>query len=208
MSGIEVANGIVVDEHLRTSEPKIWAVGDCVSFSGHCNRVESVQNATDQGRLLARNLLATLNMTELEPYSALPWFWFWFWLHQGSAKLQIVGLRTPDCRSSVIVGDPRVDKFSVLCFNADDELVIVESVNSPSDHMVARKNLSQGIPLNQATASTENFTLKAHSRAALSTLWSGNLWKKRACTSKTDRDQTCLSRFLRICYCVTIGTNS
>lgn len=165
-SGIAVVDGVVVDEYLQTSEPGIWAVGDCASYPGHPNRVESVQNAVDQGRLLAHNLLAALEGDELTRYSALPWFWS----HQGTAKLQIAGLRTPDCRETVVLGKPENNKFSVLCFNADDELVAVESVNSPGDHMAARKVLSRAIPLSRAVAAAEGFNLKAHSRAALITI--------------------------------------
>ena len=162
-SGIEVSCGVVVDEHLRTSAPGVWSLGDCAVLAGANGRIESVQNATDQGRLLADNLLATLNGTELTGYSTLPWFWS----HQGGAKLQIAGLRTAECQNTLVLGAPEKAKFSVLCFNADDELTAVESVNSAADHMAARKILSSGIPLTREIASSEGFTLKAHSRAAL-----------------------------------------
>lgn len=165
-SGIDVDNGVLVNEYLSASAPGVWALGDCAAFpapgsSGH-HRIESVQNATDQARLLARNIIAAQEYHPLEPYSALPWFWS----HQGNAKLQIAGLRSPGCTETVVLGDPARNKFSVLSFNHFDELIAVESLNSPADHMAARKILSQRHhPLMRQLAESEDFSLKVHSRA-------------------------------------------
>ena len=87
-SGLSVANGIVVDEYLRTGDPNIYAAGDCCSFplaiyGGRRLRLESWRNAQDQGALAARNM-AGAN----EAISALPWFWS----DQYDLTLQIAGL--------------------------------------------------------------------------------------------------------------------
>src|SRR5581483_4648774 len=73
-AGLDVANGIIVDKQLRTSDPRIFAVGDCAAFpdpvTGAMIRLESVQNAADQGRAVARRIAG-----RSEDYGAVPWFW-------------------------------------------------------------------------------------------------------------------------------------
>ncbi len=104
-AGLEVENGIVVDGSLRTSDPDIYALGDCASFpnahAGTRTRLESVQNATDQARHAARAIVGTSAQLAAEPgsrsggesngYSDLPWFWS----NQGPLRLQIAGLVSP-----------------------------------------------------------------------------------------------------------------
>ncbi len=74
-AGAEGANCIVVDEYGRASLPDVYAAGDCASFphaahpSGRA-RIESIQNATEQGKLVAASI-----MGEASPYDPQPWFW-------------------------------------------------------------------------------------------------------------------------------------
>jgi 3-phenylpropionate/trans-cinnamate dioxygenase ferredoxin reductase subunit len=147
-AGLAVGDGIVVDEHLFTSDPDISAIGDCVAFpswhAGRQVRVESVQNATDHARCLAARLTGTA-----EPYAALPWFWS----DQFDAKLQIAGLST-GADVAVVRGDPDSDAFSVLCFR-QRRLVAVESVNRVSDHMTARRLLASRRPVHASEVATE-----------------------------------------------------
>lgn len=158
-AGLETRNGIVVDAALRTSDPSVLAVGDCASFpSAHAGarvRVESVQNATDQGRHAARTILGTA-----EPYTDLPWFWS----NQGSLRLQIAGLSAPGDQT-VVSGDPESGKFSVLCFR-NGRLAAVESVNSPGEHLGARKLLAAGISPSPEEVAGPGFSLKALARQA------------------------------------------
>jgi 3-phenylpropionate/trans-cinnamate dioxygenase ferredoxin reductase subunit len=136
-AGLTVVDGIVVDENLRTADPAIYAVGDCASHpsphTGTRIRLESVQNATDQGRHVAAAILGADSA-----YTELPWFWS----HQGALKLQIAGVRLPD-DESVLCGDPATGRFSVCCFR-DGRLVAVESLNRPADHIAARRLLEAG----------------------------------------------------------------
>lgn len=135
--GLRCDNGIVVDPFMRTSDPAIYAIGDCTSFPyarwGTALRLESVQNANDQARTLAGVLLG-----EAAPYGALPWFWS----DQGALRLQIAGL-APAGTERVLRPGAKPDSFSVLHF-ADGHLVCVESINAPLDHFAARKLLEQG----------------------------------------------------------------
>ncbi len=85
---LAIDNGIAVDETLCTSDPDIFAAGDCCSFPlGHYGgrrlRLEAWRNAQDQGTLAAANLLGAA-----EPIVSLPWFWS----DQYDLTLQIAGL--------------------------------------------------------------------------------------------------------------------
>ncbi|WP_327098185.1 FAD-dependent oxidoreductase [Nocardia vinacea] len=136
-AGLLVADGIVVDEHLRTADPAIYAIGDCANHpnvhAGVRMRVESVQNATDQARHVAAAILG-----DAESYAELPWFWS----HQGELKLQIAGVRRAD-DIEVVLGDPNTGRFSVCCYR-QGRLAAVESLNRPADHVAARRVLTAG----------------------------------------------------------------
>ncbi|MGH6653993.1 MAG: NAD(P)/FAD-dependent oxidoreductase [Actinocrinis sp.] len=137
-AGLAVANGIVVDAHLRTSDPSIHAVGDCARFpSPYADaplRLESVQNATDQAKCVAEYIAG--GGVRGRRYSAVPWFW----TDQYSDKIQIAGITTGHDRVEV-VGDPAGGRFSVHCF-AGDRLLGVESINRPAEHIKARRTLA------------------------------------------------------------------
>lgn len=158
-AGLAVANGIVVDEYLRTSDPAISAIGDCAAHpsrfaAGAPVRIESVQNAVDHARCVAARLTG-----KPTPYESLPWFWS----EQGKLKLQIAGLATPHERA-VIRGDPAQDGkgggFSVFCYSGGT-LVGVESVNRPLDHVLARKLLTAGVTVTAEQAADRSFDLRS-----------------------------------------------
>jgi 3-phenylpropionate/trans-cinnamate dioxygenase ferredoxin reductase component len=156
-AGLPVDNGIAVDAGLRTRDPDIFALGDCASYpsrhAGARTRLESVQNATDQARHLARSILGSS-----EGYAGLPWFWS----QQGPLKLQIAGL-SQHADQTVLRGDPAAGKFSVFCYR-NGELAAVESVNHPADHMAARRLLGQARSISPADAADPAFDFKAYSR--------------------------------------------
>ena len=154
-AGIECANGISVDEHCRTSDPMIYAAGDCTHHPnlhyGRRLRLESVDNAFEQATTAALNLLGTATAHDKVP---------WFWSDQYDLKMIIVGL----CHgydTVVTRGSPSSRSFSA-CYLRDGELIAIDSVNSPKDQMAARKliaargrpNLDKladaGIPLRDA----------------------------------------------------------
>jgi 3-phenylpropionate/trans-cinnamate dioxygenase ferredoxin reductase subunit len=160
-AGLPVDNGVVVDAHLRTEDPEIFAIGDCANFpcvqAGAATRLESVQNATDQARCVAAAITGAG-----EPYESLPWFW----TDQSGAKLQIAGILAGADRT-VVAGDPAAGKFSVLSFR-DDVLIAVESVNRPADHIAARRLFTADPRPAYADLEASAFDLRAHlkSRAA------------------------------------------
>ena len=150
-AGLACADGVLVDERLVASDPAISAIGDCARFpyEGAPTRLESVQNATDQARCVARRLTG-----HPEPYAALPWFWS----DQGDLKLQIVGLSTGVDRW-VARGGLEERALTVFGF-AGDRLKAVETVNRGADHMAARRLLAAGTPLTPEQAASESLDLR------------------------------------------------
>jgi len=137
-AGLAIDNGIVVDENLRTSASHVYAIGDCVSYdhfhAGRRLRLESVQNATDQAKHVARTIVG-----REAPFREIAWFWS----DQGDMKLQTAGLSF-DADRHILSGNPEENTFSVFHF-AGPKLVAVDSINRPADHMIARRLLAAGI---------------------------------------------------------------
>jgi 3-phenylpropionate/trans-cinnamate dioxygenase ferredoxin reductase subunit len=131
-AGLEVDNGILVDGCGQTSDPDIFAAGDCTRFYSNryqrSVRMESVHNAIDQAKAVAQALLGH----EVD-YDPLPWFWS----DQYDIKLQIAGLSEgyDDIR---VVGSTENNKFYVA-YLQDGRLIAVDSINSPRSHMMARR---------------------------------------------------------------------
>jgi len=168
-AGLQCDDGIVVNEFCRTSNADVFAVGDCAS---HPNpyasvdrlRLESIQNATDQARVVGSNIAAligeesTHSPTPAVPgqtvYNSVPWFWS----DQGAHSLQMAGLSF-NADKYVLRGELASDSFSVYHFQRD-KLVAVDSVNMPRDHMLARKLIASGISLTPAQAEDMTFDIK------------------------------------------------
>jgi 3-phenylpropionate/trans-cinnamate dioxygenase ferredoxin reductase subunit len=152
-AGLRIDNGIVVGSLLLTGDPAISALGDCAAFpciySDGLTRLESVQNAVDQARTIAARLTG-----DSQPYSALPWFWS----NQGAARLQIAGLGA-GYDLPIIRGDVEAHKFSVFLYRGN-QLLAVESVNSPADHMLARRLIASGIRVPHELAGRPDADLK------------------------------------------------
>ncbi len=160
-AGLSIANGITVDDRLLTADPAISAIGDCANFpsiyaKGAPTRVESVQNAVDQGKMVAARLTG-----HPERYSAVPWFWS----DQGPLKLQIAGLPVPH-EATIVRGDPAIGSFSVFCYEGH-RLTSVESVNRAADHMIARRLIAKGIGITREEAADLGLDLKARATALL-----------------------------------------
>ncbi len=153
-AGLACENGIVVDASMATSDSSISAIGDCTSFP-HPGwpqplRLESVQNANDQAKLVAARLCG-----DPQPYTAVPWFWS----DQGEARLQITGLWRPGYDSYV---RPAVkgQGFSVLHYEAG-QFRAIESINSPVDQMAGRRLLQNGLSPDPAGVADPTVALKA-----------------------------------------------
>jgi len=152
-AGLQTASGIIVNEHLLTSDPNISAIGDCALFEsprfGGALRLESVQNATDQAKCVAARLTGDDKVYDGQP---------WFWSDQGDDKLQIAGLTTGYDRV-VLRGDPSHKAFSAFCYK-QGRLVGIESVNRAGDHMFGRRLLPMDRSVEPEQAADPNFDLK------------------------------------------------
>ncbi|MDR3368151.1 FAD-dependent oxidoreductase [Rhodoferax sp.] len=136
-AGLVCDRGIVVDACGRTSDPSIVAAGDCTArrlADGSLLRLESVQNATEQGKSAAAALLGTD-----KPFTATPWFWS----DQYDKKLQMAGL-SMGADQWAVRGGMAAGSFSVYHFKGD-KLLAVDSVNASKDHLLARKLLDAGV---------------------------------------------------------------
>jgi 3-phenylpropionate/trans-cinnamate dioxygenase ferredoxin reductase subunit len=152
-AGLAIGNGIVVDDCLRTADPAIFAIGDCADhpnpYADARVRLESVQNAADQGRAAAAAIAG-----RRAPYNAVPWFW----TDQFDIRLQMAGL-SQGYDEAVTRGNPEAQKFSVYYFK-QSRLIAVDSINRPADHIVARRLLASHVPVTPQQAADETVNLK------------------------------------------------
>lgn len=132
-AGAAGGNGVDVDEFCRTSLPDVYAIGDCAAHAndfadGAVIRLESVQNANDQGTTAAKAICGTL-----VPYKATPWFWS----NQYDLKLQTVGLSTGHDQA-ILRGDPATRSFSVVYLKGG-HVVALDCVNMVKDYVQGKK---------------------------------------------------------------------
>ena len=153
---LDVENGIAVDAMGRTSDPAIWAAGDCASFPwrGRRLRLESVQNAIDQAEAVANNMLGAET-----PYDPHPWFWS----DQYDLKLQIAGLGAADDRIVVRVGEREGARSH--WYYRDGTLAAVDAMNDPRAYMVGKRMIETGKSPAPAAISDQGTDLKALLRA-------------------------------------------
>ncbi|ABD68055.1 FAD-dependent pyridine nucleotide-disulphide oxidoreductase [Rhodoferax ferrireducens T118] len=150
-AGLACERGIVVDACGRTSDPVIVAAGDCAARrlpDGSLLRLESVQNAIEQGKSVAAALLG-----QERPFTATPWFWS----DQYDKKLQMAGL-SGGADQWAVRGDMDSGSFSVYHLRAG-QLLAVDSVNASRDHLQARKLLDAGVSPTPAQVGDAAFDL-------------------------------------------------
>ena len=128
-AGLMIENGIRTDAMGRTSDPRIWAAGDCASFpwKGGRLRLESVGNAIDMAEAVAENIMGAG-----KPYVAQPWFWS----DQYDCKLQIAGLNTGYDR--IVTRGPEGGAVSFWYYKGDT-LLAVDAMNDPRAYMVGKR---------------------------------------------------------------------
>lgn len=133
-AGLEIENGIRTDAFGRTSDPAVWAAGDCASFPyrGGRIRLESVGNAIDQAEIVAENMLGAG-----KPYDAKPWFWS----DQYSVKLQIAGLNAGYDRIVTRLGDGGAASF---WYFRGDRLLALDAMNDPRAYMIGKRLIEAG----------------------------------------------------------------
>ncbi|HEX4766784.1 MAG TPA: FAD-dependent oxidoreductase [Lichenihabitans sp.] len=135
-AGIATENGIAVDDLCRTSDPQVLAAGDCASFplDGRRMRLESVQNASEQGEAVAATLLGAP-----KPYKPIPWFWS----DQYDTKLQIVGLG--EDHDEIVIRPGRRNNAKSFWYFKGERLLAVDAINDPASYMAGRRLLAAGV---------------------------------------------------------------
>ncbi|MEQ8730454.1 MAG: FAD-dependent oxidoreductase [Marinovum algicola] len=133
-AGLEIDNGIRTDAFGRTSDPSVWAAGDCASFPhGDIRlRLESVGNAIDQAEIVAENMLGAG-----KAYAAKPWFWS----DQHDVKLQIAGLNTGYDRIITRHGENGTASF---WYYRGDRLLALDALNDARAYMVGKRLIEAG----------------------------------------------------------------
>ncbi|MFX1671000.1 FAD-dependent oxidoreductase [Paraburkholderia sp. A2WS-5] len=143
-AGLEVADGIVVDECGVTSDPAIFACGD---VANHHNgwlkrrvRLESWANAQNQAIAAAKAVLGVH-----APYAEIPWFWS----DQYDVNLQILGDLQADA-DIVVRGDLAAKRATLFFRGNDEQLRGVIAINNARELKLARKWMSQGRAMDRA----------------------------------------------------------
>jgi 3-phenylpropionate/trans-cinnamate dioxygenase ferredoxin reductase subunit len=154
-AGADVSNGVVVDQHCRTSLHDIYSIGDCALHrnafaAGEPVRLESVQNAVDQGVVAAHDICGA----PLE-YGATPWFWS----NQYDIKLQTVGLNT-GYDETVVRGDSAIGRFSIIYLRGG-HVVALDCVNAVKDYVQGRALVEHRAVVDPSMLSDSNTPLKA-----------------------------------------------
>ncbi|PCI86498.1 MAG: pyridine nucleotide-disulfide oxidoreductase [Hyphomicrobiales bacterium] len=150
-AGIKTLNGIIVDEYCRTSHADIYAAGDCVSlpFDQQPTRLESVQNAHDQGAIAAANILGNEIVYNPKP---------WFWSDQFEIKLQIAGLNRG--YDAVIVKHGKREGAVSHYYFAQQKLIAVDSLNDPATYAMVRKALEANVVIEQEMVMLADFDIR------------------------------------------------
>jgi 3-phenylpropionate/trans-cinnamate dioxygenase ferredoxin reductase subunit len=151
-AGLDLENGIKTDEQGRTSDPSIWAAGDCASFPyrGDRIRLESVPNAIDQSECVAENILGAEKTYVPKP---------WFWSDQYDVKLQIAGLNTGYDKVITRTGD-KPGSVSFWYYKGDT-LLAVDAANDPRAYMIGKRLIDSGKSPDAAAVANPETELKS-----------------------------------------------
>ncbi len=153
-AGIEVDNGIIVDEFCRTNDAHIVAAGDCANhfnaIYGRRMRLESVPNASEQGKTAAASLCGLT-----KAYKSLPWFWS----DQYDLKLQIAGL-SQGYDQVVVRGDKLASRSFAAFYFKDGHLIAADCINRPQEFMLSKKIITENIVIEASRLEDESISVK------------------------------------------------
>ena len=140
-AGLICADGVNVDLDALTSDPCVYAIGDCtrrpLQLYDRDLRLESVPNALEQAKACAAHLTG-----RPRPAAEVPWFWS----DQYDLKLQIAGLPF-DVVEVVVRGAPEDARFAVFHLDAHNRVQAVEAVNAGPEFMGGRQLIAKRKPV-------------------------------------------------------------
>ncbi|MBS2015455.1 MAG: FAD-dependent oxidoreductase [Deltaproteobacteria bacterium] len=156
-SGEAGGDGVLVDLHGKTNLPDVFAVGDCAAHAnpyaaGRTVRLESIQNANDQGTIVAKVIAGRLE--EGERYDAVPWFWS----NQYDLRLQTVGIST-DHDDVVVRGEPSSRTFSVV-YLREGKVIALDCVNKTKDYVQGKALVTSGRVVDREKLANPDVVLK------------------------------------------------
>ena len=158
-AGLPCKNGIIVDEDARTSDPRIFAAGDCtvrpLAHYARTGRLESVHNAIEQGKLAAAAI-----MGKPRPALDCPWFWS----DQYDIKLQIAGL-SQGYDEIIVRGDVDAKKFAAF-YKKNGRLIAVDAINSPPEFIASKRLIMSGATVASETLEDTSISMKEIAAAA------------------------------------------
>jgi 3-phenylpropionate/trans-cinnamate dioxygenase ferredoxin reductase component len=150
---LTIADGIVTDKLCRTSDPDIYAIGDCacrpLGHYGRVFRLESVHNAIEGGKIAAAAITG-----QTPPDEELPWFWS----DQYELKWTIAGLFQGSDNVHVR-GEPQKGAFAAFYYQ-EDKLLAVDAVNRPGDYLGAKQVMQRGRTIAPALVHDMSKTMK------------------------------------------------
>jgi 3-phenylpropionate/trans-cinnamate dioxygenase ferredoxin reductase subunit len=153
-SGLAVEDGIVVDEHCRTEDEAIYAIGDCTSqfhaLFGRRLRLESVHNALEQARIAAASICG-----RPLPAVQVPWFWS----DQYDVKLQMAGLPAGHDRS-IVRGDAERGRSFAVFYIRGSTLLAVDAVNRAPEFMMSKQLIAERAPVDPSRLGDERVAMK------------------------------------------------
>ncbi|MDH1440424.1 FAD-dependent oxidoreductase [Pseudomonas sp. GD03721] len=153
-AGLDVDNGILVDELARTSDPHIVAAGDCTNHPSERYgrlRLESVPNASEQAKTAAATICG-----KCKPHQSLPWFWS----DQYDLKLQIAGLNQ-GYDQVVIRGDLEHSRSFAAFYLQAGKLIAADCVNRPQEFMLSKRLIASGTIVNTEQLADDSIEVKA-----------------------------------------------
>lgn len=153
-SGLSCNNGIVVDEHCRTSVDGIYAAGDCTQHPSAVYdamlRLESVPNAIEQGKTVAATICG-----KAKPYRAVPWFWS----DQYDIKLQTAGLNRGHDQV-VLRGQPESRSFAAF-YLREGRLLAVDAINRPVEFTLSKTWIAERLHIPAERLADESIPTKS-----------------------------------------------
>ncbi|HEX8901602.1 NAD(P)/FAD-dependent oxidoreductase [Vitreimonas sp.] len=152
--GLNVENGVVTDASCRTSDPSIFAIGDCAArpisfFDNRLVRLESVHNAIEGAKIVAAAITGGK-----PPVLEAPWFWS----DQYDLKLQIAGLFNG--YDHIVFRGVIADRAFAAFYYHGEKLIAVDAVNKPAEYLGAKMLIQTGRTLPRDVIADETRPMK------------------------------------------------
>lgn len=154
-AGLEISNGILVNEYGETSCEDIFSAGEVTChlnvFNGETARAESWQVAQQQSVIAARTMCG-----QREGYNEIPWFW----TDQYGHNFQIIGSTTPDLEK-IVRTYPDNDKSTTFYLKKGD-VVGALTTNCGKDVRPVRDAIRRGMKITEQELADPSVKLKRH----------------------------------------------